>query len=57
MELVKRIQLPNGRGYVLVAIGLEPDEKGFYRVKNSYLLEEWKVESRRSTDHLRLLKR
>lgn len=55
MELVGRVPLGGGRGHVLVAVGLEPDDAGRYRVRTAYLLEEHKVEDRRRRNHLRLL--
>ena len=51
-------RLAGRRGYVLVAIGLQPDDRGRYRVRSGYLIEEaTKVESRRRAGHLRALKR
>ena len=50
-ELVRRI--PQNRGnYVLVAIGLEADSHGDYRVKSCYLIDESYVQTRRSKKRL-----
>lgn len=51
------IPVSGGRGYALVAVGLEVDERGRYRVRSGYVPEEAKVESRRRAGRLRLLKR
>jgi hypothetical protein len=51
-EMIRRIGLPDGRA-VLVAIGLEPDARGDYRVRSCYLIEPAKVESRRQQGRLK----
>jgi len=51
-ELVRRFP-GNPGGTVLVAVGLERDEKGRYRVKSFYLIDEDDVERRRHKGYLR----
>jgi hypothetical protein len=53
-EMVRRIGRADG-SVVLAAVGLEPDERGDYRVKTCYLLEASKVEERRRQGRLRLV--
>ena len=53
--MVKRIGLADGR-MVLVAIGLEPDVAGGYRVRTSYLLEPEKVDARRRDGRLHIVR-
>ncbi len=45
-EMVKRLVRPDGKA-VLVAIGLEPDDAGAYRVKSCYLISAETVDARR----------
>jgi hypothetical protein len=45
-EMIRRIGRADG-SVVLVAIGLEPDDHGDYRVRTCYLLESDKVNERR----------
>jgi len=52
-EMVKRIVRPDGKA-VLVAIGLEPDDAGAYRVKSCYLISGDTVEARRQARTLNL---
>jgi CO/xanthine dehydrogenase FAD-binding subunit len=56
MELIGRVRVAGRRGHVLVAVGLEPDEGGRYRVRSAYVVEEAKVEVRRQKGYLRPLK-
>jgi hypothetical protein len=51
-EMIRRIGRPDGR-VVLVAIGLEPDDTGFYAVRSCYLLQPEKVENRRREGRLK----
>lgn len=51
IELVKRVRGLQG-WMVLVAVGLEPDRRGDYRVRSSYLVRESAVEGRRLRRHL-----
>lgn len=51
-EMVKRIVRPDGKA-VLVAIGLEPDDAGAYRVKSCYLISGNTVEARRQARTLK----
>lgn len=51
-EIVKRVSRPDRRS-VLVAIGLEMDESGEYRVKSCYLIAPEKVDKRRTNGTLR----
>ncbi len=53
-EMVRRIGRADGSA-VLVAIGLEPDDRGDYRVRTCYLLEAGKVEDRRRQGRLKLV--
>lgn len=46
IELVKRVRGVQG-WMVLVAVGLEPDKRGDYRVRSAYLIREATVEGRR----------
>jgi hypothetical protein len=55
-EMIRRIGRPDGR-VVLVAISLEPNEAGDYRVRSCYLLEPEKVENRRQEGRLRIVVR
>ncbi len=52
-EMIRRVGRPDG-SVVLVAIGLEPDARGDYRVRTCYLLEAGKVEERRLQGRLKL---
>ena len=52
IELVKRVRTADGLGYVLVAIGLEPDGRGDYAVRSAYVVRPEQVERRRQTGHL-----
>ncbi len=51
-EVVKRIARLDGQT-VLVAIGLEPDDTGAYRVKSCYLISAEKVDARRRAGTLK----
>lgn len=42
------------RPFILVAIGLERDDRGSYRVKSAYSIDERAVERRRATGHLKV---
>jgi hypothetical protein len=53
-EMIRRIGRADG-SVVLVAIGLEPDARGDYRVRTCYLLELEKVEERRRQGYLKLV--
>jgi hypothetical protein len=53
-EMIRRIGRADG-SVVLVAIGLEPDDHGDYRVRTCYLLESDKVDERRRQGRLRLV--
>jgi hypothetical protein len=53
-EMIRRIGRADG-SVVLVAIGLEPDDRGDYRVRTCYLLEAFKVEERRRQGRLKLV--
>ena len=51
-ELIRRIARPDGK-VVLVALGLEPDAAGAYRVKSSYLISAEDVDARRQAGRLK----
>jgi hypothetical protein len=51
-EMIRRIGRADG-SVVLVAIGLEPDKQGDYRVRTCYLLEQHKVEARRQEGRIK----
>lgn len=51
-EMVKRVVRPDGK-VVLVAIGLEPDDTGVYRVRSCYLISAETVDKRRQARTLR----
>lgn len=53
-EMIRRVGLPDGR-VVLVAIGLEPDAKGEYRVRTCYLISADQVDARRRAGRLKAL--
>ena len=53
-EMIRRVGRADG-SVVLVAIGLEPDDRGDYRVRTCYLLEVEKVEERRRQGRLKLI--
>jgi hypothetical protein len=55
-ELIRRVQDGQGRA-ILVAIGLEPDDAGSYRVRSCYLISRNKVEARRQAGFLRVASR
>ena len=55
-ELVRRVHGLRGR-VLLVAVGLEPDGRGDYRVRSAYLIDEADVDSRRLRGRLRLPRR
>jgi hypothetical protein len=55
-ELIRRVQDAQGRA-ILVAIGLEPDDAGAYRVRSCYLISRSKIEARRLAGFLRLASR
>ena len=50
-ELVRRVARPDGCA-VLVAVGLERDSTGFYRVRTSYLINTNTLDSRRRAGRL-----
>ena len=50
-EMVRRVARADGQA-VLVAIGLEVDDKGEYRVRSCYLISADKVDERRRTRRL-----
>jgi hypothetical protein len=52
--MVRRIGRADG-SVVLVAIGLEADDRGAYRVRTCYLLEAAKVEERRRKGRLKVV--
>jgi hypothetical protein len=52
IELIRRVRLGDRASYVLVAIGLEPDERGSYRVRSGYLISHDTVEDRRRSGRL-----
>ena len=51
-EMVKRLVRPDGRS-VLVAVGLQPDDDGTYRVKSCYLISADTVDARRRAHTLK----
>ncbi len=51
--LVKRVGLPDGRA-VLVAIGLEPNDRGDYSVRTSYLIPQRTINARRGAGRLKI---
>ena len=51
-ELIRRINRPDGKG-VLVAVGLEPDKTGTYRVRSCYLVRREVIDTRRREGRLR----
>jgi len=51
--LVKRVGLADGRA-VLVAIGLEPDGRGDYAIRSSYLISERAINTRRASGRLQI---
>lgn len=51
-EMVKRVVRPDGRS-VLVAVGLQPDDDGTYRVKSCYLISADTVDARRQARTLK----
>ena len=55
-EIVVRFRsaLSDSTRYTLIAISLERDNRGNYRVKSSYSLKEQVVERRRQNGHLKL---
>jgi hypothetical protein len=53
-EMIRRIGRTDG-SVILVAIGLEPDDRGDYSVRTCYLLEAFKVDERRRQGRLRLV--
>ncbi len=56
IELVRRVRGVEG-WMVLVALGLEPDGRGDYRVRSAYLIREATVEGRRLRGRLFVPKR
>jgi len=52
-EMVRRTNRPDGKA-VLVAIGLEPDQAGDYRVRSCYLVTADTVDARRRVGRLML---
>jgi hypothetical protein len=53
-EMIRRIGRADG-SVVLVAVGLEPDGSGDYRIRTCYLLEAGKLEQRRQQGRLRMV--
>jgi len=53
-EMIRRIGRADG-SVVLVAIGLEPDRSGDYRIRTCYLLDAGTLEQRRQRGHLKLV--
>ena len=53
-EMVRRIARPD-RKVVLVAIGLEPDDAGAYRVRSCYLVTAETVDARRRAGRLKVV--
>jgi hypothetical protein len=53
-EMIRRIGRADG-SVVLVAISLEPDDRGDYSVRTCYLLEAFKVDERRRQGRLLLV--
>jgi len=54
--LSPRTALPGSNvGHALVAIALEPDSRGDYRVRSCYLVEQAKVEARRQHGRLKIV--
>jgi len=51
-EMLRRINHPDGK-VVLVAIGLEVDEEGAYRVRSCYLVSQEMVDGRRQQGRLK----
>ncbi len=51
-ELVKRVRAANQR-IVLVALGLDRDERGRYRVRSCYTIDWSDLDRRRASGHLR----
>jgi hypothetical protein len=51
-EMIRRIT--TGERSMLVAIGLEPDRRGDYRVKSAYLIDPEDVEARRQKRRLKI---
>ena len=56
IELIRRVKSPNNTGYVLVAVGLEPDARGAYAVRSAYVVKAEQVEQRRQKGRLLPLK-
>jgi hypothetical protein len=52
IELIRRVRVPDGTGYVLVAVGLEPDARGDYAVRSAYVVKAEQVEQRRQKGRL-----
>ena len=50
--MAKRVVRPGGKA-LLVAIGLEPDDAGVYRVKSCYLISAETVDARRQARTLK----
>ena len=50
--MLRRINRPDGK-VVLVAVGLEMDDAGNYRVRSCYLVTEEQVDQRRRNGRLR----
>ncbi len=53
IELVKRLRMADGSA-LLIAIGLEPDDRGDYRVRTGYTIDAAKVEARRLAGYLKM---
>jgi len=54
-EMIKRVSVGK-EAAVLVAIGLEPDERGAYRIVSSYLLGAEEIERKRAAGYLRFVR-
>ena len=52
-EILRRVNHPNGK-VVLVAIGLEMDTRGKYRVRSAYLVSAQTVDERRRAGRLKV---
>ncbi len=53
--MIKRVSVGK-EAAVLVAIGLEPDERGAYRIVSSYLLGVEEIERKRAAGYLRFVR-
>jgi phage-Barnase-EndoU-ColicinE5/D-RelE like nuclease2 len=55
-EMIRRVAGPDGEA-VLVAVSLEPDRAGYYRVVSSYLVTSDNIDRKRASAGLRLVAR